>query len=418
MAEIDHTSRAHALLSASGASRWLNCTPSARLEEKFAESKQSVYAAEGTLAHEFGELNIRYAVGQISAKIHGLEIKKLRANKLYTLDMEDEVAKYTDYVLELFNVVKQSCPGAILLVEEKLDFSHLVEGGFGTGDICIIADLILYVIDLKYGKGVKVDALDNAQLKLYGSGALRKFEMSYDIETVKLVIVQPRLDHIDEFEISADALIEWGESVVKPKAALAYSGAGKQCAGDWCKWCKVKPMCRALADKNMELAKYDFRDPNKLSDAEIISVYTQLDMLIDWANSVKDYILDTALNGKVWDGYKVVEGKSNRKWIDEDAVRMLLYKKQYTANEVINVKVKGIGDIEKLVGKSKFPALLGEYVVKPPGAPTLVPVTDKRPALGSVESAKIDFEGFSDAIYAATNSNTNVTDEDELNLFS
>lgn len=394
MAEVNHTSRAHALLSASGASRWLNCTPSARLEEKFKESTQSVYAEEGTLAHEFGQIGIQAATGQISEKIHGLEIKKLRKHKLYAADMESEVQKYIDYVLEVFNVVRQSCPDAVLLVEERLDYSHLVEGGFGTGDICIIADGVLYVIDLKYGKGVQVDATENAQLKLYGTGALRKFEMLYDIHTIELVIHQPRLDHVSVFRVSTDDLISWGEDFVKPQAALAYKGAGDQIPGDWCKFCKVKAMCKALANHNIDLAKHDFADPNLLSDSELIEIYKQVPMLVDWANSVHGHVLDTALKGKKWPGFKVVEGKSNRRWTDEDGVSTILFSEGFSMKEIANTKLKGIGDIEKLVGKTKFPGLLGSLVVKPQGAPTLVPEADKRPALGSVEQAKNDFNIF------------------------
>lgn len=392
MAKIDHTSRAHALLSASGASRWLNCTPSARLEEKFKESAQSIYAEEGTLAHEFGQVELQFKNNLISSKIHGIEIKKLRTHKLHSIEMEPEVAKYVDYVLEVFNVVKQTCPGAILLIEERLDFSHLVEGGFGTGDICIIADGVLHVIDLKYGKGIQVDATENAQLMLYGCGALRNFEMLYDIHTIELVIVQPRLDHISVYRLSTDALNEWAESIVKPQAALAYSGAGEQIAGDWCKFCKVKAMCKALANKNTELARHDFADPHLLTEAELIAIYGQIGMLVDWAGSVGGYILDTALKGKVWPGYKVVEGKSNRKWVDEEAIMVKLFDAGFKTDEVLNKKLKGIGDIEKLIGKAKFPSLVGDLVAKPQGAPTLVPDADARPALGSIEQAKNDFK--------------------------
>lgn len=391
MAELDHTSRAHALLSASGASRWLNCTPSARLEEKFQESKQTIYAEEGTLAHEFGQINIQFEAKQIDAKIHGLEIKKLRKHDLYSIEMEPEVQKYVDYVMEVFNVVRQTCPDAILLVEERLDYSHLVEGGFGTGDVCIIADGVLFVIDLKYGKGIQVDATENAQLKLYGCGALRKFEMLYDIHTIELVIVQPRLDHISVFRLSTDELNEWGEEFVKPRALLAYSGEGEQVAGDHCKWCKVKAMCKTLANKNIDLAKHDFADPHLLTDEELIAIYLQIPMLVDWASSVGAHILDTALKGKQWPGYKIVEGKSNRKWLDEKKIQQILYDNKFKYADFTTIKLKGIGDVEKLVGKTKFPAMLGEYVIKPQGAPTLVPDNDKRPALGSIEQAKVDF---------------------------
>lgn len=398
MSGLDHTSRAHALLSASGASRWLKCTPSARLEEKFNESKTSVFAEEGTLAHEFGQINIQVhaLVNQVSSKIYGSEIKKLRKHKLYSSEMEEEVQKYVDYVIETFNTVKQTCPDAILLVEERLDFSHLVEKGFGTGDICIIADGVLWVIDLKYGKGVKVDAKENSQLMLYGSGALRKFELMYDIHTVTLVIVQPRLDHIDEWSVTADQLQYWGEQVVKPKALMAYQGEGDQVAGSHCKFCKVKGMCRAFAEMNIDLAKHEFRDPYLLSDQEIADIHRQAPMLVDWAKGVSDHILSTAINGKQWPGLKIVEGRSNSKWTDEaEALDLLVREMQHkdlTKEDFTKTTLKGIGDVEKLVGKLWFGNAMGKYVVKPQGAPTLVDESDPRPAMHSIDDAKKDFQ--------------------------
>jgi len=391
VAAIDHGSRAHALLSASGAGRWINCTPSARLEEKFQQSKQSIFAEEGTLAHEFGDINIRRLVNFIDAKVHGVEIKKLRKHKLYSLEMEPEVEKYTTYVLETFNAIKQTCPDAILLIEERLDFSHLVEGGFGTGDICIIADGKLYVIDLKYGRGVKVYAKENSQLMLYGCGALRKYEMMYDIQTVVLVIVQPRLDHIDGWEIYADDLISWGENIARPKALLAYSGEGEQIPGEHCKFCKVKGMCKALANQQLELAKYDFKDPYLLEKSEIISIFESTPMLIDWAQSVAAYILDSALKGEEWPGYKLVAGKANRKWTDEDKVVNLLLDEGYSQLQFLNTKLKGIGEIEKLIGKANFPEVVGDLVAKPQGAPTLVKEEDPRPALNGLQAAINEF---------------------------
>lgn len=390
MVAVNHESRAHALLSASKSERWLECPPSARLEEKFEESQTSVYAAEGTLAHEFGQINIQLGAQHIDQKTFNAEIKKLRKHKLYTEEMEPEVQKYVDYVLETFRAILRDCPGAVLLVEERLDFSHLVEAGFGTGDICIIADGVLWVIDLKYGKGVRVDANDNSQLKLYGSGALRKFELMYDIETVKLVIVQPRLDHIDEWEISADDLVSWGEDVVKPTAIIAYSGGGVQKAGDHCKFCKVKAMCRAMADKNIELAQHEFRDPHLLSDKELIGIFKQTPMLVDWANAISDYVLAEAIKGKEWKGYKVVEGRSNRKWSDDAEVVKVLQGNNIKG--FLNAKLKGVAEIEKLVQPLWFSNALAKFVLKPPGAPTLALESDKRPALTGIESAKKDFQ--------------------------
>lgn len=391
MAKEIHSSRAHALLSASGADRWLNCTPSARLEEKFAESASSVYADEGTLAHEFGDVNLRWFNLEITKAILHKELTTFRKHKLYSPEMEGEVEKYTNYVIEALAVAKQTTPDAKLIIEERLDFSHLVEQGFGTGDSCIIADNVLEIVDLKYGKGVKVDADDNPQLKLYAIGALRKYELLYDITTVKLTIIQPRLDHVSSWEISVEELLDWGENEVKPKAALAYAGKGEKIPGDHCKWCKVKAMCPALAAKNLELAQHEFADPELLTDTQIIEIYAQQPMLVNWVNAVAAYILDTAVKGKAWPGYKVVNGKSNRKWLDEDKVKSVLVLQGYEEGTYMKSSLEGIVAIEKLLGKAEFPKLLGELVVKPDGAPTLVPEKDPRPAIG-IEQAKLDFK--------------------------
>ncbi len=391
MDQINHSTRKHALLSASGASRWMNCTPSARLEEKFEESKQSVYAAEGTLAHEFADLNLRLKNLEIDEKTFNKEIKKLRKEDLYTDEMEDQVEKYVSAVMENFNVAKQETEDALLLVEQRFDFSHLVEGGFGTGDATIIADGTLDIIDLKYGKGVKVDADNNPQLKLYASGALNEFDMMYDIHTVRMVIIQPRLDHISVFEMPAEDLVSWGQKEVKPKAIKAYQGKGVQKAGDWCRWCKVKAMCATLAARNVKLAQHEFRDPHLLTEKQLIEVYKQQPMLVDWVNAVSKYLLEQALNGKKWPGYKVVEGRSNRKFTDEQKVKDTLELEGYEEDQYITKKLGGITAISKLVGASQFNEILGEFIIKPEGKPTLVPEADKRPAINSIEQAKSEF---------------------------
>lgn len=393
MGEVNHSARKHALLSASGASRWLACTPSARLEEKFEESSpstSSVYADEGTLAHEFGDLNLRKAAGRITDSVYEREIKELRKHPLYSPEMEGEVDKYVTYVLEAFEVAKQKTPDAVLMIEERLDFSHLVEQGFGTGDAGIIADGILEIIDLKYGKGIRVEAEENPQLMLYGSGALRSFELMYDIHTIKMTIVQPRLDHISSWETKVPDLISWGEKTVKPAAAKAYEGKGVQKAGDHCKWCKVKAMCATLAAKNVALARHEFKDPYLLTEKQLLEVYKQQPMLVDWVNAVAEYLLAEALKGKQWPGYKIVEGRSQRKWMDEDKVVETL-ELSHDPKDFMVSKLAGIPAIEKLLGKKDFSVLLGEMVLLPPGKPTLVPESDKRPAMG-IEQAKLDFK--------------------------
>lgn len=391
-AEVDHSSRDHALLSASGSPRWLVCTQSPKLEQKFAQSKTSTFAEEGTLAHEFGQLGIELGAEQISLKIYNAEVKKLKKHALYSSEMDSEVLKYTEYVLELFNIIKQSSPDAVLLVEQRLDFSHLVPRGFGTGDILIIADGKIYVIDLKYGKGIQVFAEKNSQLMLYGIGALRRFEMLYDIDTVVLTIVQPRLDHIDTWEISADDLIDWGETVVRTKAILAYNGEGELKAGSHCKFCRAKAMCRAFAEENLKLAKHDFKDPQLLSDDELLGIYEQMPMLQDWAKAITEHMIYAAIKGKKWPGYKVVHGRSNRKFTDTSAVIKVLAKSKFTNSQYLVTELASLTEIEKLLGKDEFEVKLKHLITKPVGAPTLALESDTRLAIGSIESAKKDFE--------------------------
>lgn len=390
MSEIDHKNRKHALLSASGSERWLNCTPSARLEEKFEESS-SVYGEEGTLAHEFAEIMVRHELGELNKKEFNRQMKELRSHSLYSDEMEPEVQKYVDIIMGDYESKLTENGSAIALVEQRLDFSHIVEKGFGTGDTVIISDGVMDITDLKYGRGVRVHAEGNSQLMLYGLGALRNFDMMFDIHTVKLNIVQPRLDHYDSWVIKVSDLKNWAESWVKPQAAKAYLGEGKQIAGEWCKWCKVKAMCRALADYNIELAKHEFADPQLLSKGEILGIYKQIPMLTDWANAVSAHMLDKALGGEKWEGYKLVEGRSLRKWSDEDSVISQLKKLRIPAKDIFKKTLIGIPAVEKLVDKEKFKENISPYVIKPQGSPTLVPESDRRPALG-IEQAKIDFK--------------------------
>lgn len=385
-----HTDRAHALLSASGAARWINCTPSPRLEEEFAES-ESDFAAEGTLAHEFADLELNYQTGRIKLPKYNAAIGLLRRHEKYTDEMEGFVAEYVEYVLEQFNVAKKDTEYADLLIEEKIDLTYFVPESFGTCDSIIIANRIMQVPDFKYGKGIRVSAENNAQLMLYGLGALRANELMFAIDTVELVVYQPRINNISTWKISAEDLHKWGQDVVIPKAKVAFAGEGEQCAGDWCQWCRVKPRCKALAAQNLEIAKHDFADPQLLTDEELIEVYMQIPGLTNWAKSIEDYVFKEALNGKKWAEHKLVAGRSNRKWTDEEAIQKTLAGKKFKRDQFLNIKLKGIGDIEKLVKKANFDALLGEWVVKPEGKPTLVHESDKRQEIGGINQAKEDF---------------------------
>lgn len=390
---MDHGERAHALLSASGAPRWLVCTPSPRLEEEF-PSQSSSFAEEGTLAHEFADIGVKLEIGMVAPKAFEKRVDELRKNALYTDEMTGEVKKYIDYVMEQYNLAKVKTPDAIIMVEERVDYSHIVEQGFGTCDNMIIADGVLEVIDLKYGKGVRVSAEDNAQLKLYGLGALRNAELMYDIKTVRLTIVQPRLDAVSSWDISADDLRKWGEEVVRPAALKAYAGEGELVAGSHCKFCKVKARCKALAQLNLEVARHEFTDPHLLDDKELIEVYKKMPLISSWIASVEEYLLAEAKNGKKWPEHKLVEGRANRVWTNAEDVKKTLLAEGYPLEKIMSVPAKpsllGITAMEKVVGAKQFPIILGTLVTKPKGAPILVPESDKRPAFGA-EKAADDF---------------------------
>lgn len=375
----------HAILSASSASKWMNCPPSARLEEKF-ENKSSEYAAEGTLAHELGELKLRHALGEISTRKFNSEFKKIEATELFTKDMPDYVDMYVDACMEKVSEAKAKTPDAQFKIEQRLDFSEWVPEGFGTGDFVIIADGTMEICDLKYGKGVPVSAIGNKQMRLYALGALTEFEFLYDIENVKMTINQPRLDSISTDEISVEELLKWAESFVKPVAQLAFKGEGDLLAGDHCTFCRAKATCRARAEKNLELAKYEFRDPFVLDIAEIADILGKADELIKWAQDVQDYALDQALQGEQYPGWKVVEGKSNRKWNDENKVGEILLGQGFLESIIYTKKLTGITKMESAIGKKEVQRLLGEYIIKPPGKPTLAPESDKRAVYNSAEA--------------------------------
>lgn len=367
----------------------MNCPPSARLEEKMDESAPSKYAEEGTLAHELAEMTLRARFRLSPAGLCTKEIRGLKKNPLYSDEMEKYLDVYLDYVTEQYRVALHTTPDAVVLLEERLDFSRWVEQGFGTGDAIVIADGTMEVIDLKYGKGVEVFAENNPQLMLYGLGALEAFDMLYGIDTVKLTIVQPRQERIDSWSISSEDLYVWGEEEVKPKAALAYEGKGETKCGYWCKWCRVKPLCAKMAEANLDLAKDEFKDPQLLSEDRLVEVFTQLPMLKDWAESVAEYLLKQAIAGKEVPGYKVVEGRTQRKWADEAQVREIL-SVDHDPSEFMVTKLAGIPAIEKLL-KKDFQPLLGDLVVTPQGSPTLVPLSDKRPAMNGLSQVKAEF---------------------------
>lgn len=380
----------HAILSASGASRWMACTPSAVLEQQF-ENKSSVFAEEGTLAHELGELTLKLNLGEITKRTFNSKFKKIQENKLYSADMPDYVQTYVDTCLERVSEAKATTPDALFKIEQRLDFSEWVPDGFGTGDFVIIADGTMEVCDLKYGKGVPVSANNNKQMMLYALGAIAEFNFLYDIQKVRMTIIQPRLDNISTFEVTTEDLLKWAEDYVRPRAELAIKGKGEFCAGDHCKFCRAKAVCRARAEKNMELAKYDFEEPALLDNNDVAYILSKIDELVNWAGDVKDFALEQALNGEEYDGFKVVEGRSNRKYADTEAIVEILRDNNFNDPDIFKPsELITLTNMEKLVGKKKLTELIGDYIVKPSGKPTLVPITDKREPYNPVKADFMD----------------------------
>lgn len=390
-----HEKRAHALLSASGASRWLNCTPSARLEEQFGEKRSSSYAREGTVAHELAELYLRKDLLRvISEGEFDEKLEAIMSNELFNEEMLDMVPIYTDYCIGQYNEASLSPTGAFAEIEARLDLTEYVPDSFGTGDFICIADGLLEITDLKYGRGVRVDAEWNKQMMLYALGALRKYDTFYDIEKVRMTIVQPRIDNISSWEITVDELRDWAVNTLRPAAALAYDGKGELQAGSWCQFCSVKHRCRKLYEEQMQIARLEFGAPELLSDEEVAEVVLKAPAFIEWINSIKEYAqAEAEENSKQWPGLKLVEGRSVRKWTDEMDAANAIYAafSDLDEEDVFTRKLKSLTAIEKLVGKKAFAEKLSKVVIKPAGKPVLVPESDKRPALGT-QSAIDDFK--------------------------
>ena len=369
--------KAHAILSASSSHRWLNCPPSARLCETY-EDKGSDYAAEGTDAHSLCEYKLRTALGMEATD----PIEHLT---WYNEEMLDCANGYAAYILELVEAAKETCADPVVLIEQRVDFSRWVEQGFGTSDAIIISDGTLHVVDYKHGLGVLVDADNNPQMMCYALGALELFDAIYDIDTVAMTVYQPRRQNVSTFEMSKDDLYRWADEVLKPTAELAFAGDGNFLCGEWCGFCKAKHECRARAEANLMLAQYDFKLPPLLEDTEIEVILSRADQLVSWVNDIKEYALQQAISGKEWTGFKLVEGRSNRRYTDEAAVTQTVTDAGFDPYER---KLLGITAMQKLLGKSRFDELLSAYIEKPQGKPTLVPESDKRPVMNN---AKTDF---------------------------
>lgn len=377
-----HAERAHALLGASGADRWINCPPSARLTEHIPEER-SEYAEEGTAAHELSEIKLRrYILPCNSKERKRLDdaLLKIKANEFYGPEMENAVQDYVGIVTERFMEAKARSADAVVLLEERLDFSEWVPEGYGTGDVVLISDGVMEIIDLKYGKGVPVSAVGNPQMRLYALGAWSAYSYLYDIQEIRMTIVQPRLDNVSTDTMTVDELLEWAETVVKPAAAQAHAGEGEYKAGSHCRWCKVKGNCRARADANMAALAYEFQDPALLSLEEIGSILHIAEQLKAWAKDVEDFAHEQALKGHRIPQWKLVEGRSNRIITDKNAAWAALEAATLEWDKYLKPReLLGLGELEKRIGKKELAVLLDGLIIKPPGKPVLVPETDKRP---------------------------------------
>ena len=362
----------HAVLSASSAARWITCPPSARLNAEKLDAS-SEYAIQGTEAHRLCEYKLRKALGE--------KVRDPTKNlAFYDSEMEECAEAYCQFVME---AVVQSCATSkdtLVLVEQRVDFSGFVPDGFGTADTLIISDKSVCIVDYKHGKGIEVSAERNPQMMCYALGGVQMFDGLYDIDNVRMVIFQPRLSNVSEFTISKADLLAWANETLVPAAKLAYAGEGEFCAGAHCQFCKVRATCRKRAEYNLALAKYDFEMPPTLEDAEVEAVLAKADTLAAWVSDIKEYALQQAIQGKKWMGWKLVEGRSNRKYTDEAAVANTVKAAGY---EPYEQKLLGITVMTGLLGKKKFEELLGRLVVKPQGKPTLAPMSDKRPAMNT-----------------------------------
>lgn len=381
----------HAKLSASGASKWIASPPTLWLEEGLPDTT-SPYAEEGTLAHSIVEAKLKHETGQLTTRQFNARMKKYKAQADYSPSMND----YTDEHVELVTEDYNGTPNADLLSEQEVNFSKYAPGGFGTADTLIMSEGLLQIWDLKYGKGVKVRADHNVQLMLYALGAIDEFGFVYDFKEVEMTISQPRLGSVSTFKMSVDDLLDWGETVVKKAADEALNGEGAwnfDEPGSW-RFFKAAGFCEALAKKNLEIRKYDFKEANTLKPAELADILAQKDRITKWLDAVEYYATSQVRDhGLTIPGWKLVAGRANRKISDDAKAVELLEAAGFEAKDIYKApQLQTIGQLEKLTGKKQFNDVLGDVVIKPSGKPTLVTEDDKRPALGSAASAKEDFE--------------------------
>lgn len=379
----------HAVLSASGSHKWLKCTPSARLEEKF-PNKTSDYMEEGTLAHAIAEFKVNSYFNEALPKAtYTRRINKFKKEKYFNAEM----LAHTDTYLECIKgIAMESSTRPFVAVEQTIDYSDYAPDGFGTADCILISENTLHVIDFKYGKGVEVSATENPQMMLYALGAIKQFGFLYDIKTINMLIVQPRKDNISDFEMTKDELLNWGNICVKPQAQLAYMGLGNFVQGEHCRFCRAKGACEFRAKENMKVVEEikEQKEQGLLTNIEIAEILNKTDGLTEWIKDISGQALDEILKGNCVPGYKAVEGRSNRKITDVDKAFEVLQNNDIEEALLYERKPIGLTDLEKVVGKKKLAETIGKYIEKPKGAPTLVKETDKREPY-KIISAKEEF---------------------------
>lgn len=387
----------HALLSASGAAKWLNCPPSARLEEKF-PNESSEYAREGTVAHALAEISAGYNLGNFTKRTFNARKKKLLATedgeKFYNEEMQEHATEYAELIYGKLKEAKENCPDAFAELEVRVDFSKWVPEGFGTGDCIIVADDWLEIIDLKYGKGHRVEAAGNPQMRLYALGALEYYGQLYDIENVRMTIYQPRLSGVQSSdEITVKELLEWAENTVKPNAELAFAGEGEfGPSEETCKFCRAKEECRARYEKNLALFDEGV-DPLLITPDEAGAVLEKAKDIRAWLTDLENLVQSTILSGTSVVGWKIVEGRSNRKIADStkavEAFKKAGYEEAvlYKEPELITLT-----QMEKEFGKKAVAKILAGLIEKPQGKPTLAPESDKRPAFQPEEAILAAFD--------------------------
>lgn len=375
----------HALLSPSSASRWLACTPSPRLEAQYPD-QTSEFAEEGALAHSMAEIYLRYHDDPkgLAKALKDISSKDPLYQKYYNSDLDQHAHDFANYVLEL-------CSGDYKLeIEQRLDFTEWVEQGFGTGDAIVVKDEVLNLIDLKYGKGVRVSAIENTQLKIYALGCWAKYSWMYDFDTVRLHIYQPRLDNISIWSISVEDLLLWAEEELVPKAALAYEGKGEQVPGEHCRFCKAKAECRALANHALELAKEEFAEPKTLSPEEIGAIIPKIDIAEIYIKAVREHAYSKLLSGESIPGYKLVKGRATRTYTNIEAIKKALLEAGFGEDDILTPikqrELLGVTALEKNIKKKNFDTIVDPYITRVEGKPSMAPETDKREEYSSVQS--------------------------------